>query len=143
MSSPMMTRMFGFGCWADAGAAAIVAAASVASRPRWMLLMMLMVESPDSGCPNRARFRRSRSNNALDVRARDLRIGIAGATLPLGPIVRAVCDLWARKYCPKGQYEPPPQECEYQLGEAARRGASTLACTGNSRRRPELVEPSP
>ena len=48
MSSPMMTRMFGFGCCAQAGAAAIITMGHVASRATQRLLILLMVD-PDSG----------------------------------------------------------------------------------------------
>src|SRR5262245_2001556 len=40
MSSPMMTRMFGLGCCAEAGAAAIVIAAIVASRTDHPVILM-------------------------------------------------------------------------------------------------------
>src|SRR5947209_16365304 len=44
MSSPMMTRMFGFCCCAEAGAGAIATVARVASRPVQMLPTMRMID---------------------------------------------------------------------------------------------------
>src|SRR5262245_17976699 len=54
MSSPMMTRMFGFGCCAEAGTLAIVTEASSANRPTQTFLVTLMT-SPQSWLPEMGR----------------------------------------------------------------------------------------
>src|SRR5262245_28966920 len=44
MSSPMMTRMLGFGCWAQSGAVGIIAAATSHSIPIQVLANVLMID---------------------------------------------------------------------------------------------------